>query len=172
MFFARIVTSENALGLKFVLIRSRGNLDATAAARIETPAVITAFDRFTVEAPVRKRNAPVRAGIAHRERFAVGRATQHERNFEQHRRSEPGTDDFRAAQRRIPKIPQETEVGFPRLLTRGRIIHLDKRSRCVAHRSGLIDAGFIVLCSSLGSHRNIAPCEVAIFAWAIRCPGY
>src|SRR4029077_9710798 len=48
---------------KLVVACQRWNLHAAPAARIELPAVITALHVFSIEVPIGKRDAAVRAGI-------------------------------------------------------------------------------------------------------------
>src|SRR6266567_6998304 len=67
--------SKNPFHFQLVLARKRGNLHALSAARIESPAVITALHHFSIEPPVRKRNPAVRAGIPHRKYSSLGGST-------------------------------------------------------------------------------------------------
>src|SRR6266699_5525481 len=60
--FASKVSRKNPFHLQLVLAGQRWNLHALSAARIESPAVITALHHFSIEPPVRKRNPAVRAG--------------------------------------------------------------------------------------------------------------
>jgi hypothetical protein len=111
-FFARIMPRKNALHFQFVLASQRRNFDAASAASLKFPPVITALHRLPVKSPVRKRNSPVRTRIAHRKRFPFGCASQNQRHFKQHRGRKLVARDFRASQRRIPKVPKKACVVF------------------------------------------------------------
>ena len=139
MFFAGVMAGENAFGLDFVLVGTRRDFDALAAACIEAPAVVAAFDGFAVEAAVGERNSTMRAGVAHRERFAIRGPTEHERDFEEHRGCETLADDFGAAKRGVPEIPKKAEIVFTRVLSRRSVVDLRQNSSYVAHDRLLID---------------------------------
>ena len=110
--FTGIMPSKNALHLQFVLASQRRNLNALPAACLKFPPVVTALQILPIESPVRKRNAPMRTRIPHRERFALSSAPQDQRHFQQHRRLQPVASNLRAPQSGIPKIPKESSVTF------------------------------------------------------------
>src|SRR5262249_10638096 len=75
------------------------------------PAVIAALHGLAVEVAVGERDATMRTGITHGERFSLGGMAEDERNFKEHRGRELGTADFIAANGGIPEVPEETCVG-------------------------------------------------------------
>jgi len=81
MLFAPIVPGENSVDFKFVLVGERGNFQTAATARIEFPAMIAALNAPAVKAPIRKRNAAMRTGVAHGKGHTIGGAAQHQRHF-------------------------------------------------------------------------------------------
>jgi hypothetical protein len=96
------------------LAGQRRNLNALPAASLKFPPVIAALQSLPIKPPVRKWNSPVRARIAHRERFAFYRAPQNQRHFQQHRRLQLVAGNFRASQSRIPEIPKKSGIAFGR----------------------------------------------------------
>jgi len=131
--FASIMPRKNALHLQFVLASQRRNLNALPAACLKFPPVITALQILPVESPVRKRNAPMRARIAHRKRFALSRAPQDKRHFQKHCRLQMVAGNFRAPQRRIPEIPQKSSIVFGNSLSRRFAVRPQQTSHRFAH---------------------------------------
>ena len=131
--FTGIMPSKNALHLQFVLASQRRNLNALPAACLKFPPVVTALQILPIESPVRKRNAPMRTRIPHRERFALSRAPQYQRNFQQHRRPQMVAGNFRASQRRIPEVPQKSSIAFGNSLSRRFAVRPQQTSYRFAH---------------------------------------
>ena len=131
--FASIMPRKNALHLQFVLASQRRNLNALPAACLKFPPVVTALQILPIESPVRKRNAPMRTRIPHRERFALSRAPQYQRNFQQHRRPQMVAGNFRASQRRIPEVPQKSSIAFGNSLSRRFAVRPQQTSYRFAH---------------------------------------
>ena len=124
---------KNALHFQFVLASQRRNLNALPAACLKFPPVITALQILPIESPVRKRNAPMRTRIAHRKRFALSRAPQHQRHFQKHCRLQMVAGNFRASQRRIPEIPQKSSIAFGNSLSRRFAVRPQQTSHRFAH---------------------------------------
>jgi len=135
--FARIMPRKNALHLQFVLASQRRNLNALSAASLKFPSVITALQVLPIKSPMRKRNPAVRARIAHRKRCTLGRASQNQRHFQQHRRRQSVPGNFRASHRRIPKIPKKSGIAFCNGFPHSRA-SLHQGLHRFAHRYGIV----------------------------------
>ena len=78
---------------------------------VEGPAVIGAFDSFSIELAAVQRHAAVRTGIAQREGMAYAVASDDKRDLEQHGFAELVAVDAIGGQGPIPEASEHERVG-------------------------------------------------------------
>ena len=106
----------------FLVGGKRRNELALAGVRVESPAVIAAFDLLAVEMAARKRHAAMRTGVVQRKGTAVGIPSDGQRGFEQHGFLQLGPAHLLARQGAIPEAIEHQGVGrFA--LRQGNIVH-------------------------------------------------
>src|SRR6516225_387578 len=98
--------------IHFELVARRQGRDGTALTgpRVESPAVILAFNLVPVEITVGERYAAVRAIVAERPCAPLAVATEHQRLAQKHRLLDPLTAHLVTAQRRVPEAAQHGAV--------------------------------------------------------------
>ena len=102
-FLAREAAGKDAAALQLRVVRDGGNDATLAGMRVETPAVVGAFDGLPVIMAKRKREGAVGADVAQGKRFAFGVASENERDLEALRSYQPSAAYFLATQDRVPK---------------------------------------------------------------------
>src|SRR6185312_13207357 len=122
MLLAGIAAGVDSIDLQLLVCGERRNQPALSGVCIEPPAVIAAFHLLTVEEPVRKRHAAVRAGIVQRESPALVIAADGQRGFEQHGLLQVAPTHLLAGQGAIPEAVEHQ--GVRRLaLWQGYVVH-------------------------------------------------
>jgi hypothetical protein len=114
--FAGKMRRIDPLHLQFVMARQRWNLHTPPAACVKLPPVITALHVPPVKMPVRKRNPPVRTGVAHRKRLSLARPPQNQRHFQQNCFCQILSVNLLTPHRRIPEVPQKSGIRLRRVL--------------------------------------------------------
>src|SRR5581483_3315875 len=96
--------SVYACWIERVAAGQRRNLHALSAARLKAPSVILAGQLPPIEPSIRQRNAAVRAAVSHGKEPSIRTPPQHQRNPQQHGRSQLLALQRPAAHRRIPVV--------------------------------------------------------------------
>ena len=89
----------------------RRNFAALSGNRLERPAMILAGNLPAIEPSIGKRDAAVRASIAHGESATFGGASQNQGDTQQHCGCHMFAENFRRAQRGIPVVIQQGDGG-------------------------------------------------------------